>query len=112
MISFLKTEVDTSEEISLNKFPDFISSVGGNLGLFTGFSFLSALFVFVEWLHKCIGKKFGNWIRELDNYLFAMNEHRFFHLCANPFDHLLCAIQITIFGRVQDFVALCSENNI
>ena len=60
MISFLKTEIDTSEEISLNTFPDFISSVGGNLGLFTGFSFLSALFVFVEWLHKCIGKKFGN----------------------------------------------------
>ena len=59
MISFLKTEVDTSEEISLNTFPDFISSVGGNLGLFTGFSFLTALFVFVEWLHKCIGKKFG-----------------------------------------------------
>ena len=60
MISFLKTEVDTSEEISLNTFPDFISSVGGNLGLFTGFSFLTALFVFVEWLHKCIGKKFGH----------------------------------------------------
>ena len=60
MISFLKTEVDTSEEISLNTFPDFISSVGGNLGLFTGFSFLTALFVFVEWLHKCIGNRFGH----------------------------------------------------
>ena len=49
MISFLKTDVEVSEEISLNKFSDLISSVGGNLGLFVGFSFLSALLSLVEW---------------------------------------------------------------
>ena len=59
MISFLKTEVDVSEEIKLNTFSGFISSVGGNLGLFTGFSFLTALLVFIEWLSKFIGTTFG-----------------------------------------------------
>ena len=43
MISFLKTEIDLSEEISLNQFSDLISSLGGNLGLFTGFSILSGI---------------------------------------------------------------------
>ena len=52
MLSFLKTDVDLSEEITLNQFSDFISSVGGNLGLFIGFSFLSALLTLVEWFRK------------------------------------------------------------
>ena len=52
LLSFLKTDIDISEEISLNQFSDFISSVGGNLGLFIGFSFLSALLTMVEWLRK------------------------------------------------------------
>ena len=52
MLSFLKTEVDRSEEISLSNIPDFISSVGGNLGLFTGFSFLSALITLVDWVRR------------------------------------------------------------
>ena len=54
MLSFLKTEVDKSEEIRLNTFPDFISSVGENLGLFTRFSFLAAILTFHEWLQACI----------------------------------------------------------
>ena len=52
MLSFLKTDIDLSEEITLNQFSDFISSVGGNLGLFVGFSFLSALLTLVEWFRK------------------------------------------------------------
>jgi hypothetical protein len=52
ILSFLKTDIDLSEEITLNQFPDFISSVGGNLGLFIGFSFLSALLTLVEWFQK------------------------------------------------------------
>ena len=52
MVSFLKTDIDLSEEIRLNQFSDFISSVGGNLGLFVGFSFLSALLTLVEWFRK------------------------------------------------------------
>ena len=43
MISFLTTDVTLSEEVKLNNFPDFLSSVGGNLGLFLGFSFLTLL---------------------------------------------------------------------
>ena len=52
MISFLKTEIDLSEEISLNQFSDLISSLGGNLGLFTGFSFLGVLLTLIEWKEK------------------------------------------------------------
>ena len=52
MISFLKTEIDLSEEISLNQFSDLISSLGGNLGLFTGFSFLGVLLTLIEWKQK------------------------------------------------------------
>ena len=51
-LSFLKTDIDLSEEVTLNQFSDFISSVGGNLGLFVGFSFLSALLTLVEWFRK------------------------------------------------------------
>lgn len=52
MISFLKTDVDVSEEIQLHNVPNFISSVGGNLGLFIGFSFLSVLLRFFEFTRK------------------------------------------------------------
>ena len=47
-LSFLKTDVDLSEEISLNNINDFISALGGNLGLFTGFSFLSVLLTLAD----------------------------------------------------------------
>ena len=52
MMSFPSTDIDLIEEISLNQISDFISSVGGNLGLFTGFSFLSALLTLAEWFRK------------------------------------------------------------
>ena len=60
MLSFLKTEIDRSEEISLKNIPDFISSVGGNLGLFTGFSFLSALITLVDWARRIPMKCFSS----------------------------------------------------
>ena len=34
MITFPRTDIDFSEEVQLNQISDFISSVGGNLGLF------------------------------------------------------------------------------
>ena len=43
VINFDKTDVDVSEQIQLTTLPDFISSVGGNLGLFIGFSCLPVL---------------------------------------------------------------------
>ena len=55
-ISFLKTEMDLTEEIRLYTVFDFISSVGGNLGLFTGFSVLAVCLAFAEWLHTIISK--------------------------------------------------------
>jgi hypothetical protein len=55
-LSFLKTDVDLSEEISLNNINDFISALGGNLGLFTGFSFLSVLLTLAEWSQKLPSK--------------------------------------------------------
>ena len=38
------TEVKVSTTSKLIDFPTFISNIGGNLGLFVGFSFLSGLF--------------------------------------------------------------------
>ena len=60
MLSYLKTKIDRSEEISLSNIPDFISSVGGNLGLFTGFSFLSALITLVDWSRRIPMKCFSS----------------------------------------------------
>ena len=56
MISFLKTDIDLTEEIGLYSFFDFVSSVGGNLGLFTGFSVLATLLTFTEWIHQIVTK--------------------------------------------------------
>ena len=56
MISFPKTDVDINQEVTLNNISDFISSVGGNLGLFTGFSFLSILLEMAGWYRKLTRK--------------------------------------------------------
>ena len=56
MISFLNTDIDLTEEIKLYTFFDFVSSVGGNLGLFTGFSVLTVILTFAEWLHAILRK--------------------------------------------------------
>ena len=51
VINYDKTDVVVSEEIHLTTLPDFISSVGGNLGLFIGFSCLPVLLKATEYLH-------------------------------------------------------------
>ena len=43
VLNFETSDVTLSEEIQLTTLPDFISSVGGNLGLFIGFSCLPIL---------------------------------------------------------------------
>ena len=47
-ISYSKTIVTVKTISKLIDFPTFISSVGGNLGLFVGFSFINVLFFFYE----------------------------------------------------------------
>ena len=42
-IGFDTSNVVTAEEIQLTSFPSFVSAVGGNLGLFVGFSCLPLL---------------------------------------------------------------------
>ena len=49
MVGFSTTDVNLSEEVKLSNFPDFVSSVGGNLGLFLGFSFLTLLRDMADW---------------------------------------------------------------
>ena len=70
MLSFLKTDIDLSEEIALNQLSDFISSVGGNLGLFVGISFLSALLTLVEWFRK-IPLKSCFWVKTKQAFQYA-----------------------------------------
>ena len=48
VIDFDTDEVDVSEQISLINLPDFVSSVGGNLGLFIGFSCLPVLLKIIQ----------------------------------------------------------------
>ena len=48
--SFAESFVDLSEETQLTSLPDFISAVGGNLGLFIGFSVMPVLLKTAEFL--------------------------------------------------------------
>jgi hypothetical protein len=52
VLNFETTDVVLSEEIQLTTLPDFISSVGGNLGLFIGFSCLPLLLKATEFFRK------------------------------------------------------------
>ena len=51
-IGFDTSDLVTSEEIQLTSFPNFVSAVGGNLGLFVGFSCLPLLLWLAEVLKK------------------------------------------------------------
>ena len=51
-MSYENCDVTVSEEIHLTTLPDFISGVGGNLGLFVGFSCLPALLKAIEVIRK------------------------------------------------------------
>ena len=58
MLMFSTTDVSISEEVKINHLSEFVSSVGGNLGLFIGFSFLSMLLKFSEFAHSISFDKF------------------------------------------------------
>ena len=49
-IAYTTTDTKVSERVHLIDGYSFISSVGGNLGLFIGFSFLSFLFEAYDWI--------------------------------------------------------------
>ena len=49
-LSFAGSYVDLSEETKLTSLPDFVSAVGGNLGLFIGFSVMPVLLKTAEFL--------------------------------------------------------------
>lgn len=51
---YQSTETAVSQKIKILNTSSFISSVGGNLGLFLGFSFLDSLFVICKWVTSCI----------------------------------------------------------
>ena len=51
-LNFESTDVVLSEEIQLTTLPDFISAVGGNLGLFIGFSCLPVLLNATEFFRR------------------------------------------------------------
>ena len=50
---YAETDVKVSTTSQLINVPTFISSIGGNLGLFVGFSFISAFF----FIYNCLGKR-------------------------------------------------------
>ena len=52
VINYDTSDVVVSEEIHLTTLPDFISSVGGNLGLFIGFSCLPVLLKATEYFRS------------------------------------------------------------
>ena len=56
-ISFKRIAVLEMEQIVLINGPNFVSSVGGNLGLFLGFSFFSTAIDVLEWLKNTLPKK-------------------------------------------------------
>ena len=64
VINYDVSDVVVSEEISLTTLADFISSVGGNLGLFIGFSCLPGLLKAIDYFRNL---KFINLINLFGN---------------------------------------------
>ena len=56
-MSYSTTKVKISTTSRLIEFASFVGSVGGNLGLFVGFSFISMFFFVYEQLEKWFNKK-------------------------------------------------------
>ena len=56
VLSFGSTTTVVAERTKLVTFPNFVSSVGGNLGLFVGFSFLATLFAIYEKFNNILTK--------------------------------------------------------
>ena len=49
-INYQTIDTVVSQKVKILNASSFVSSVGGNLGLFIGFSFLDSLFVVCKWL--------------------------------------------------------------
>ena len=49
-INYQTLDTVVSQKVKILNASSFVSSVGGNLGLFIGFSFLDSLFVVCKWL--------------------------------------------------------------
>ena len=56
VLNFDTTDVVVAEEIKLITLPDFISSVGGNLGLFIGFACLPVLLKITEVVRNLLSR--------------------------------------------------------
>ena len=54
MISYATTSIKVTTTSKLIDVASFISSVGGNLGLFVGFSFTSMFFFLYDKIEKCL----------------------------------------------------------
>lgn len=54
MISYATTSIKVTTTSKLIDTATFISSVGGNLGLFVGFSFTSMFFIIYDKIEKCL----------------------------------------------------------
>ena len=54
MISYATTSIKVTTTSKLIDVASFISSVGGNLGLFVGFSFTSMFFMMYDKIEKCL----------------------------------------------------------
>ena len=52
-IYYPSTNVDVSTSSKLISFSSFVSSIGGNLGLFVGFSFISTILFIFKVIEKC-----------------------------------------------------------
>ena len=50
MFSYPTLDMVVTQNVKILDGSSFVSSVGGNLGLFIGFSFLDSLFVLYKWL--------------------------------------------------------------
>ena len=50
MLTYQTTDMKVTQKVKILDESSFISSVGGNLGLFIGFSFLDSLFVLYKWI--------------------------------------------------------------
>ena len=56
---YTTSDVSTFTEARLIDFSGFVSAIGGNLGLFLGFSFLGMLFSLYEYIE-------GSWLSKTD----------------------------------------------